>query len=122
MDTLEAVRPPSKIQTIGILHLVGGVLNLFSSMVWLISAIGTFGLTCCPAFLLLGVAFAELWSAYRHLGNDHRGLAAPRLIGILELFSALACNPLPVVAGILTLVFLNDPEVQAYYAHTQSRR
>lgn len=113
---------PSKVQAIGILHVVGGVMNLIISAFWLfyglVFGLATFGIglvACCPAFLLLPLGIAEMVSGIRHLGSNHRGLAPPRLTAIAQISSLLACSVLSSVFGVLTLVFLSDPEVDEYY-------
>lgn len=113
---------PSKVQTIGILHVVGGVMNLLISVFWLfygmVFGLATFGIglvACCPAFLLFPLGIVELMSGIRHLSSNHRGLAPPRLTAVAQICSLLACSVLSAVFGILTLVFLSDPEVEEYY-------
>jgi hypothetical protein len=113
---------PSKVQTIGVLHLVGGIMNLLVAIGWLfyglVFGIATFGVglvACCPAFLLLPLGIVEIVSGAKHLSRDHRGLGAPRLTAIAEICGVLGCSLLSMVFGILTLVFLSDPEVDDYY-------
>jgi hypothetical protein len=127
MDELGPLeRPPGKVQAIGILHLIAGVLNLLGAIGWAIYGalftLGTFGLgffTCCPVFVLLPLGVVELVSGIRHLSSDHRGLGAPKMTGIVQLFGILGCGVISTVSGILTLAFLSDPEVAAYYARKQ---
>jgi len=118
--------PPSQIQTIGVLHLVGGVFNLFATAVWALYGvavgIGTFGfgcVMCCVPFLLLPVAILELMSAVKHLSKDHSGLKEPKMVAFAEIACILGCNMIPTIMGVVTLVLLNDPKVQAYYQSKQ---
>lgn len=120
-------KPPSEIQIIGGMHLVGGIFNLVASAIWFLNAIGivvgTFGLgffVCCIPMILFPVACLELYSGYRHLSSDHRGLKQPTLVGIAEIGSILGCNVFPVVFGVLTFVLMRKPEVAAYYARTSA--
>jgi len=121
-----AEKPPQKVSTIGIMHLVGGVLNIIMALIWgvygLLTGLMTFGiglLFCCPAFLLLPVGIVELISGAKHMSKDHTGLKPPKMVGFAEIASILGCNVLPCIFGILTLVFLNDDEVEAYYNSKQ---
>lgn len=126
MTDLEPRLVPGKVQAIGIMHLVGGIMNIIASMVWalygLLTGIATFGIglvVCCPAFILLPIGIFEIISGAKHLSKDHSGLAPPKTTGIVEIFSILGCSIFSTVFGILTLVFLSDPEVEQYYARNQ---
>ncbi len=121
MDAL-APKPPGKIQAIGVMHLVGGIMNVTMALVWgflgLSTALFTFGiglLYCCPVVILLPVGILEIVSGAKHLSSNHAGLTAPRTTAILEITSFLACSTFSLIFGILTLVFLSDPEVAEYY-------
>lgn len=129
MNELELGKPPGKIQAIGILHLVCGVLNLMSALGLAIYAvvmgIFTFGISlvfCCPVILLAPIGILEVISGARHLSSNHAGLRAPRITAIAELFAVLSCGVLSLVAGILTFAFLSDPEVAAYYAKAEAAK
>ncbi len=113
---------PGKVQAIGIFHLVGGIMNLLLCLFWgaygLIGGLATFGIGlvfCCPAVIVLPIGILELISGIKHLSSDHTGLKAPKMTGIVELFAILGCGTFSLIFGILTLVFLSDPEVDAYY-------
>ena len=115
---------PGKVQAIGIMHLVGGIMNIILALVWALN--GVLGVTyivgvafCCPALLLLPIGIVEIISGAKHLSKDHTGLAPPKTTAIAEIVSILGCSMFPMVFGILTLVFLSDPEVEEYYARNQ---
>ena len=123
----QVAKPPGKIQAIGIFHLIGGILNILMSLLWalygLISGVATFGIgliLCCPVLVLLPVGIMEIISGIKHLSSDHRGLKEPRLTGIAEICAILGCGTISMIFGILTLVFLSDPEVAEYYRRKQS--
>jgi hypothetical protein len=118
-----APKPPGKVQAIGVMHLVGGIFNVLVALVWAFMGVGTalftFGvglLYCCPVVLLLPVGVLEIVSGYQHLKSDHTGLRPPRATAIAEICCIFACSTFSLIFGILTLVFLQDPEVEAYYA------
>ncbi len=117
---------PGKVQAIGIMHLVGGILNILIGLIWaatgLFSGLLTFGIGliyCCPAFILVPIGIVEVISGAKHQSKDHSALGPPRVTGVVELFSILGCSMISTVFGVLTLVFLNDPEVESYYAQNQ---
>lgn len=116
---------PQKIQLIGLVHLIAGILNLLScfgiALYGLGMGVATFGiglLACCPLVLMLPVSVAEIVSGARHLSSNHAGLRAPKVTAILEIICVIFCSPWALLAGILTLVFMGDPEVEAYYRQT----
>lgn len=118
-----APRPvPSKVQLIGVVHLVCGVLNMMTmvglalyAIVFSLPTLGFSFLACCPMVLFIPASSLELYSGIRHLKKDHTGLTPPRLTAFAELATIMGCGIYSTIGGILTLVFLSDPEVAAYY-------
>jgi hypothetical protein len=117
---------PGKVQAIGILHLVGGILNAMAAVFWLlygfIAGIGTFGVglvICCPAFVLGPLGIVEIVSGARHLSSNPAGIRPPRVLAGAEIASIVFCGVMSLISGILTLVFLQDPEVAAWYESKQ---
>lgn len=113
---------PPQINTIGMLHAVAGVLNLFTAGGILFAAVVqgllTFGIGCLcgfPALVLGPLALAELYSAYRHLSGNHAGMSAPRTLAIAEMVSVVFGGFLPMILGFATMMLLNDKDVEAYY-------
>lgn len=118
--------PPGKVQAIGVMHLIAGIFNLVGAGSWAIfgfsMGLSTFGLgcvTCCPVLFLIPMGILEIVSGARHLSSDHTGLRPPMGIAIAETCAVLLCSAFSTIFGILTLVFLSDPEVKAYYASKQ---
>ena len=125
MSELEKV-VPGKVQAIGIMHIIGGIMNLILALIWgvygLLTGVMTFGIglvICCPAFILLPIAIVEIISGVKHVSKDHTGLKPPRTTAFVEMGALLGCSMMSLIFGILTLAFLNDPEVEAYYAQNQ---
>lgn len=123
MHDLDKPAKPGKVQAIGIMHLVGGILNIIMALFWgvygLATGVMTLGIglvVCCPAFILLPVGIMEIISGAKHLSSNPRGLKPPKITAIAEIFSILGCNMFPMAFGIVTLVFLSDPEVEEFYA------
>jgi hypothetical protein len=122
-DPLAPARPPGKVQAIGIFHVIGGIMNLMLCLLWAIEGlalgVATFGIglvVCCLPVILLPISILELISGFKHLSSNHAGLKPPRMTAIAEIASILGCGTFSMIFGILTLVFLSDPEVEAYYA------
>ena len=123
---MDELKPPGEIQMIGILHLVGGIMNILVGLMWgatgLFTGLLTFGIGlvyCCPAFINLPIGIMEVISAVKHLSKDHSGLSAPKVTSIVEIFSIMGCSMISVVCGIVSLVLMSKPEVQAYYDSKQ---
>ncbi|HCP48078.1 MAG TPA: hypothetical protein DIU15_18715 [Deltaproteobacteria bacterium] len=124
--SVEAPQPsipkPGKVQAIGIMHLVSGILNLLWSVGYILNGlvvgIGTLGLgliCCCPVVLLIPTAILEIISAIKHLKEPPEGLEPQPLVSYLEIACILCCNWITMTVGIVGLVFLQDEEVKAYY-------
>ncbi len=115
-------KPPGKVQAIGVMHLIGGIFNIIAALSFgflgVTTALFTFGiglLYCCPLIIMLPVGILEIVSGARHLSSDHTGLQAPKTTAIAEIVGILGCSTFSLIFGILTLVFLSDPEVAEYY-------
>jgi hypothetical protein len=108
------------------MHLIGGIMNIMAALAWsaagILTGIFTFGiglLYCCPAILLFPVAGLEIYSGIKHLSSDHAGLKEPKLVAIAEIVGFMGGGWISMIFGILTLVFLSEPEVSAYYQRKQ---
>ncbi len=115
-------KPPGKVQAIGVMHLIGGIFNVIMSLIWgflgLSTAVFTFGIGliyCCPVIILLPIGIMEIISGAKHLSSNHAGLTPPKTTAIVEIVAILGCSTFSLIFGILTLVFLSDPEVVEYY-------
>lgn len=107
-----APAPPGKVQAIAVMTLVGGILAV-------LTAVGLL-LTCyCAAWpgtyysLVLGILAIIKGSAL--LGRDAHRETAPRTIAIMQIVNIINFDLTNCVLGILSLVFLNEPEVRRYY-------
>jgi hypothetical protein len=114
--------PPGKVQAIGVMQLISGIFNLMGAVTWGVIGftygIMTLGLLlplCCPVFFLVPLGIMEIISGAKHLASNHAGLRPPKGIAIAEVGGILLCGTFSFIFGILTLVFLNDPEVVEWY-------
>lgn len=118
---------PGKVQTIAILMLISGISNilwmLFIGMWIVIGGIASLGIGCLllPMVIppiVLGVF--EIIHASKLLPETVKPVQPSQTLAILEIICILTGNPIPVVAGILALVFYSDPEIQSYFAEVNS--
>ena len=115
---------PSKVQTMAILVLINGIINiLWGGLLALLIVIGTIGigLLCAPILILpvvLGVV--ELIYALNLMADPPKVEEPSLAIAILEICSILFVNLFGVVAGVISLIFINDEEVKSYFAALKS--
>ena len=114
---------PTKVTAIAVLALVDGVLNVLFAAGWFfgISIFGLSTLGCGCLLLPLGLyplvlGIMELVYAAQILPQDPRDVSPARWLGILQVLNVLLGQALSLVAGVLTLVFMDDPEVRAWFA------
>ena len=108
---------PEKVQAITIITLVSGILNiLFGLSVTFLIIIGTLGigLLCSPLTILPAVlGVFEVISAAKLMGNPARKFNV-QTIAILEIIAIVGGSLTSWIAGILNLVFYNDPQTKSY--------
>jgi len=119
----DAAYKPAKVTAIAVLTLVDGVFNvLFAAGLFfglLAFGVSTFGCGCIllPLGLYpLALGIIELVYGTQILPQDPREVSPARWLAILQVVNVLFGQVLSVVAGILALVFLDDPEVRAWFA------
>ena len=117
------ITKPGKVQTISILVLISGILNVFGGgLLALLIIIGTLGIgiLCAPVLILpmiLGVV--EIVYGINLLSDPPKVKELSQPIAILEICSILFANVFAVVVGIISLVFINDDEVKSYFSALQ---
>lgn len=111
---------PSKVQTMAILVLINGIINIvWGGILALLIIVGTIGigLLCAPILILpmvLGVV--EIVYALNLMADPPKVKEPSLAIAILEICSLLFANLFGVITGVLSLVFLNEEEVKRYFA------
>jgi hypothetical protein len=107
---------PGKVQAIAIIMLVNGILNVLAGLsitgAAIVSVIGLFCLPVAVLPLVLGVF--EVVYASRMLSGKVVAANTIKTLAIFEIANIVYGNVLSVVAGILNLVFLDDPQVKSY--------
>ena len=108
---------PGNVQTIAIIMIISGIINILAGITLTLAIVlGTFflGILCVPLTLIpIGVGVYEIIVGANILNN--KPAKNVFLVGIMEVVSILWGNFLTMVAGILVLVFYNDPETKAYF-------
>jgi hypothetical protein len=102
---------PGKLTALAVLTLVAGVINC---MTGLALVFGCWTIVCTPFFVAMGVA--EIIYATKLLPEPIKVPQLSPVMPILQIAAIILFNPVSVTAGILSLIFANDPEVKAYFA------
>ena len=99
---------PGKAQAIAIMTLVGGIMSIFTCIGL---ALGTMFLWITWVYsLVLGIM--AIIKATKMLSSDpYEGYSSVKTIAIMQIVSIVSCDIINMTLGILSLVFLSDPEV-----------
>jgi hypothetical protein len=110
---------PQKVETIGILMLVSGALNVMAGLGIVIGFALSIVLLCCipVAALPLALGVFEVVYGLRLVGSGQEPVRRDTLqtVAILEVASILGSNIISFIAGIINLVLLSDSEVTGYF-------
>ncbi len=111
-------RPP-KLQTIGILMLISGILNVMAGLGIVVGFALSVVLICCipVAALPLALGVFEVIYGLRLIESSQEPVQRDTLqtIAILEIATILGSNIVSFAIGIINLVLLSDSEVTAYF-------
>jgi hypothetical protein len=115
---------PGMFTALSIMTLVSGVLNIIYGLtITALIVVGTlgFGLLCAPITILPGIlGIFEILYAVKLLSNPQQPIQFSQAIAIMEICCIITGNVISTVAGILALVFYNDPAVKAYFVQINS--
>ena len=107
---------PGKVQAIAIMTLVGGILAVVLGASLLLGLATTcIGLLWPGPYFSIVLGIMAIVKGSKLLGREDYLETAPRTIAIMQIINVINCDTINVVLGILTLVFLSDPEVDTYY-------
>jgi hypothetical protein len=108
---------PGTVTAIAIMTLVSGIVNVIWGMVAAGSALASFVFACLVPFAILPTVLGvfEIIYAAKLLFNPPQPIQPSNTIAILEICTILFGNVFSMVAGILSLVFYNDPVVKEYF-------
>ncbi len=115
---------PGKVQAIAIMTLVGGILATLAS-VGILGYIGLVGvasmgvgLVCClwpgPYYSLV-VGIMGIVKGSQLLGDNAHRSTAPTAIAVMQIINVINGDFVNLTLGILTLVFLSEPEVKRFF-------
>lgn len=98
---------PWKVTAIAGMRLGSGITNILVglAMFWL-----------AYPLLLIPLGIVEIISAANLLNRSPKAASGMKTLAILEIIAIVAFNWVSLVVGILTLVWLPDPEAEAYLA------
>lgn len=111
-----------KVTAIAAMTLAGGIWALLVALgligYGLLAGLATLGIGCLvliPAAYSLVLGIMATLKGARLLGNQPQAEAPPKDVAIMQIINVICCDFVNVVLGILTLVFLSDPEVNSFY-------
>jgi hypothetical protein len=113
---------PTLVKTIAILTLINGIVNIFWGLAATATVVSTLVLACLAGFAILPTILGifEIIYAARLLSEPMQPVRPSQTIAILEILCVLTLNVFSMIVGILSLVFLNDPQVKEYFARLNS--
>lgn len=121
-------RKPDLVNAIAVFNLVDGVLNIVFAASWFfgITIFGVSTLGCGCIFLPLGfyplvLGILELMYGARLLPQEPREVTPARWLAVMQIINILLGQVVSAVGGILTLVFLDNPEVRRWFARRAPR-
>jgi hypothetical protein len=116
---LPSIARPPKLQTIGILMLISGVLNIMAGLGVVTGFALSVVLICCIplAALPLALGVFEVIYGLRLVGSGQERVGRDTLqtVAILEIASILGSNIISFIVGIINLLLLSDTEVVGYF-------
>ncbi|WP_322490383.1 hypothetical protein [Chloroflexus sp.] len=103
---------PDAVLAIGIMAIVDAVLSGLSGIVWLFTICGIpLGIYSIAVAILAGMY------AYKLMSNPPQPVQPNKTLAIMQIVNIITGNIFSMVFGIVSLVFYNQPNVQAYFAY-----
>jgi len=113
---------PGKVQAIAIMTLVGGIISVLLALGLALYVLLIGVSTCGVGFIALPLAIYPLimgimaiLQGAKLLGTDAHTLAPPTTIAIMQIINIIVCDWINLTLGIITLVFLSEPEIKGYF-------
>jgi hypothetical protein len=103
---------PGKVQAVALMTLAGGIIALLWGTAFAASCILLIWPGTYYSFVLGIMAVVQ---ASALMGDAARYQKPPQAIAIMQIINILNGDFINLTLGIITLVFLNDPEVKAYF-------
>jgi len=115
---------PSQIQTIAVMCMVDGILNILWSITLAGGLIATLaGIICVPIAIypfVLGIL--EIIYSSKLMADPPNVDAPAQYLAIMQIANILVGDIISLIIGIISLVLYNDSQVQAYFASLGSNR
>ena len=105
---------PGKVQAISIMMLVGGIYALIHA----VGAVAATTFFCClwpGVYYAIVMGIMAIVRASPLLGENAHLQPSPKNIAIMQIANIVNLDVVNCVMGIITLVFLNEPEVRRYF-------
>ena len=105
---------PGKVQAISIMMLVGGIYALVHAL----GAVAASTFMCClwpGVYYAIVMGVMAIVTASPLLGENAHLQAAPRTVAIMQIVNIINLDVVNCAMGIISLVFLNEPEVRRYF-------
>ena len=105
---------PAKVQAISIMMLVGGIYALVHAL----GAVAATTFVCClwpGIYYAIVMGIMAIVTASPLLGDSAHLQAAPRGVAIMQIINIINLDVVNCVMGIISLVFLSEPEVRRYF-------
>lgn len=117
------MQKPGTVQAIAIMQLVGGIWAvlwpLSASFLFLMSVVAAPALICIAPVLIYSIVVGILCIVKgAQLLGDRSDARAPTATAIMQIVNILGCDVVSLILGILTLVFLGQSDVKAYFRPT----
>ncbi|KAA3648732.1 MAG: hypothetical protein DWQ07_00610 [Chloroflexi bacterium] len=120
MSATQIIEKPSSIQTVAILTLISGIVNVLWGLgITAAVVFGTlfFGIICAPLTLLPAIlGIFEIIYASQLLANPPTTRQPSQALAIFQIVGILSANVVSFITGILALVVYSNPETKEYFA------
>jgi hypothetical protein len=105
---------PSKVQAVGVMALVGGIL---ATLLGVGLTLGGFPVCCLwpGTYFSLVMGIMAIVKGAQLLGPGAYREAPPTAVAVMQIINVVNGDFVNLTLGILTLVFLSDPEVKRYF-------
>jgi len=105
---------PGKVHAISIMMLVGGIYALVHAL----GAVAASTFVCClwpGIYYAIVMGIMAIVTASPLLGDSAHLQAVPRSVAIMQIVNIINLDVVNCAMGIISLVFLNEPEVRRYF-------
>jgi hypothetical protein len=105
---------PGKVQAISIMMLVGGIYALVHAL----GGVAASSFVCClwpGVYYAIVMGVMAIVTASPLLGDNARLQPPPKSVAIMQIVNIINLDVVNCTMGIISLVFLNEPEVRRYF-------